>query len=124
MLYNVHIYSTKTLVDISCRFNDNSPNAQSTLTAHSQGHVLHTFINGNLVGKPQPDDPIFLDRRKASFFAIELTDPFGYRLGYYINITLGYNAHFFFYLEYVVHHLLTLSFILQFELLTLIYTCF
>ncbi|ESW09438.1 hypothetical protein PHAVU_009G127500 [Phaseolus vulgaris] len=32
------------------RFNDNSPNAQSILTAHSQGHVLHTFINGNLVG--------------------------------------------------------------------------
>ncbi|XP_014501410.1 beta-galactosidase 16 [Vigna radiata var. radiata] len=32
------------------RFNDNSPNAQSILSAYSQGHVLHTFINGNLVG--------------------------------------------------------------------------
>ncbi|WVZ20365.1 hypothetical protein V8G54_007687 [Vigna mungo] len=42
-------------------FNDNSPNnAQSILSAYSQGHVLHTFINGNLVGKPQP-------HRNASF---------------------------------------------------------
>ncbi|KAG2399825.1 Beta-galactosidase 16 [Vigna angularis] len=32
------------------RFNDNSPNAQSIISAYSQGHVLHTFINGNLVG--------------------------------------------------------------------------
>ncbi|XP_020212974.1 beta-galactosidase 16 [Cajanus cajan] len=32
------------------RFNDNSPNAQPILTAYSYGHVLHAFINGNLVG--------------------------------------------------------------------------
>ncbi|XP_027358432.1 beta-galactosidase 16-like [Abrus precatorius] len=32
------------------RFYDNSPNAQSVLSAYSQGHVLHVFTNGVLVG--------------------------------------------------------------------------
>ncbi|XP_073225008.1 beta-galactosidase 16-like isoform X2 [Cicer arietinum] len=32
------------------RFNGNSPNAQSVLSIYSQGHVLHSFINGVLIG--------------------------------------------------------------------------
>ncbi|KAE9608967.1 putative beta-galactosidase [Lupinus albus] len=32
------------------RLNDNSPNAQSVLRVESQGHVLHAFVNGVLVG--------------------------------------------------------------------------
>ncbi|CAK8567384.1 unnamed protein product [Lathyrus sativus] len=32
------------------RLNDNSPNAQSVLSIYSEGHVLHSFINGVLKG--------------------------------------------------------------------------
>ncbi|KAG5050473.1 hypothetical protein AAZX31_04G227500 [Glycine max] len=32
------------------RLYDNSANAQSILSAYSHGHVLHAFVNGNLVG--------------------------------------------------------------------------
>ncbi|CAJ1974253.1 unnamed protein product [Sphenostylis stenocarpa] len=32
------------------RFIGNSPNGQSILSAYSQGHVLHAFVNGNVVG--------------------------------------------------------------------------
>lgn len=32
------------------RFNNKSPNAQSVLSIYSQGHVLHSFINGVLTG--------------------------------------------------------------------------
>ncbi|KAL2339755.1 hypothetical protein Fmac_007695 [Flemingia macrophylla] len=48
------------------RFNDNSLNAQPILSAHTHGHVLHAFINGNL------NSGAYLERRVAGLHRVNV----------------------------------------------------